>query len=122
MQVRDVMNPGGAMVSPDTPLEQVAAKTRNGDIVVIGEYDRLVGEVTEREVVACGSLDAAEAAKLTVRDVMSKPIIYCYPEEDVDAAVRIMRKHAVRRLPVVSHQKRLIGIISLDEAQRRTRH
>jgi CBS domain-containing protein len=122
MQVRDVMHPGGAMVSPDTPLAQVAGKAREGDVVVIGEYDRLVGEVTEREIVACGTLDADKAARLTVGDVMAKPIIYCYPEEEVDAAVRIMRKHAVRRLPVVSHQKRLIGIISLDEAQRRTRH
>jgi CBS domain-containing protein len=122
MQVRDVMHPGGAMVSPDTPLAQVAGKARDGDVVAIGEYDRLVGEVTEREIVACGTLDKEQAARLTVRDVMAKPIIYCYPEEEVDAAVRIMRKHAVRRLPVVSHQKRLIGIISLDEAQRRTRH
>jgi CBS domain-containing protein len=115
MQVKDVMHPGGALFSPDTPLEQVAAKTHEDGLAVIGEYDRLVGEVTESDIIARGSLDAKTAARLTARDAMSKPIIYCYPEEDVRDALRIMRKHAVKRLPVVSHQKRLIGVVALSD-------
>ena len=115
MQVKDVMHPGGILFSPDTPLEQIAAKTHEDGIAVIGEYDRLVGEVTESDIVARGSLDTKTAVRLTARDAMSRPIIYCYPEEDVGAALRIMRKHAIRRLPVVSHQKRLIGVVSLSD-------
>lgn len=115
MQVKDVMHPGGTLFSPDTPLEQVAAKTHEDGLAVIGEYDRLVGEVTESDIVARGSLDTKTAARLTARDAMSKPIIYCYPEEDVRDALRIMRKHAVKRLPVVSHQKRLIGVVALTD-------
>jgi CBS domain-containing protein len=109
------------LFSPDTPLEQVALKTHEDGVAVIGEYDRLVGEVTESDILARGSLDKRTASRLTARDAMSRPIIYCYPEEDVGAALRIMRKHAVQRLPVVSHQKRLIGVVSLSDVDRATR-
>jgi CBS domain-containing protein len=120
MQVKDVMHPGGTLFSPDTPLEQVAAKTHEDGVAVIGEYDRLVGEVTTNDILARGSLDRQTAARLTARDAMSRPIIYCYPEEDVTAALRIMQKHAVKRLPVVSHQKRLVGVVTLSDVSRAT--
>lgn len=113
MKVSEVMHLDAMWVGPDTPLPQVEARMREekSSAVPISEYDRLVGVVTERDIARCGS----EATKLTARDVMSRPIIYCYPEEDVDEALRIMRKHAVRRLAVVSHQKRVIGSLTLAD-------
>jgi len=119
MKVRDVMHPGGALVAPETPLSQITAMTQEAGVVPIGEYDRLVGIVTEREISAYGVNDIPN---LTARDVMSKPIVYCYPEEEVDDALRIMNKHAVHRLPVVSHQKRMIGVLELSAIAGRTRH
>lgn len=119
MKVRDVMHPGGALVAPETPLSQIAAMTHEAGVVPIGEYDRLVGIVTERELSAYAANDMP---KLTARDVMTKPIVYCYPEEEVDDALRIMNKHAVRRLPVVSHQKRMVGVLSLGDIAGKTRH
>lgn len=111
MKVRDVMHPEAMWVGPDTPLNQLAARARaqHTDCMPISEYDRLVGVVTERD------LAGREAERLTARDVMSKPIIYCYPEEDADDARQIMEKHAVHCLPVVSHQKRIIGSVSFDD-------
>ncbi len=119
MKVRDVMHPGGALVAPETPLSQLAAMMRDEGVVPVGECDRLVGIVTEREIAACATGDVA---KLTARDVMSKPIVYCYPEEEIDDALRIMNKHHVRRLPVVSHQKRMVGVLSLVDIAGKTRH
>ena len=118
MKVKDIMHTEATWVGPDTPLQQVAAKILedHAGVLPISEFDRLVGVVTARDVGAC---DAAQAQCLTARDVMSKPNVYCYPEEDADEAARIMRKHAVRRLTVVSHQKRIIGSVLLEEAERR---
>jgi CBS domain-containing protein len=112
MKVKDVMHPDTACFGPDTPLAQVVAKMRadHVDAVPISEYDRLVGVVTER-----GLRDTAKTEGLTARDVMSKPIVYCYPEEEADDARHIMEKHAVHRLPVVSHQKRIIGSLSFED-------
>lgn len=111
MKVRDVMHPDALWVGPDTPVNQLAAKARaqHTDCMPISEYDRLVGVVTERDIAG------REAESLTARDVMSRPIIYCYPEEDAEDALHIMEKHAVHHLPVVSHQKRIIGTVSFDD-------
>lgn len=119
MKVRDVMHPGGVLVAPETPLAQVTAMMHEDGVVPIGECDRLVGIVTEREISAFA---VGDVAKLTARDVMSKPIVYCYPEEEVDDALRIMNKHHVRRLPVISHQKRMIGVLTLGDIAGKTRH
>lgn len=114
MKVKDVMHPDAIWVGPETPVAQIEAKLQADDAgaVPVSEYDRLVGVVTRKDLARCGT---ANATRLTARDVMSKPIIYCYPEEEVAAARNIMRKHAVRRLPVVSHQKRIIGSVMIGD-------
>lgn len=117
MKVKDIMHPGAIWVGPGAPLPRVAAHVRDDDVVPINEYDRLVGEVTKREL-AEAQAPAAKSKRLTARDVMARPIIYCYPEEDAADALRIMKKHAVRRLPVVSHQKRLLGTVWFDDVKR----
>ena len=119
MKVKDVMHPGGALVAPETPLAQLTAMMHEEDIVPVGEYDRLVGIVTEREISAYA---VGDLPNLTARDVMSKPLVYCYPEEEIDDALRIMNKHAVHRLPVVSHQKRIVGVLTLSAIAGKTRH
>lgn len=112
MKVKDIMHPGATWIGPAAPLPDVAAHVRAEDVVPINEYDRLVGEVTKRDLARHG---VAKMQRLTVRDVMSRPIIYCYPEEEAADALRIMKKHAVRRLSVVSHQKRIVGTVWFDD-------
>ncbi len=112
MKVKDVMHHAATWVGPDAPLPDVTAHIQDEDVVPISQYDRLIGEVTKRDLA-----HQSKAKKLTARDVMSRPIIYCYPEEDAVEALRIMKKHAVRRLPVISHQKRLIGTVWLDDVK-----
>ena len=114
MKVRDVMHREATWIGPDAPLPRVAARIAEEDMVPISQYDRLVGEVTRRDL-AANSATGKQAKRLTARDVMSKPIVYCYPEEDAADARRIMRKHAIARLPVVSHQKRIVGTVWLSD-------
>ena len=114
MKVKDVMHSDAIWVGPGTPVAQIEAKLQADDAgaVPVSEFDRLVGVVTRKDLARCGTTGAK---RLTARDVMSKPIIYCYPEEEVAAARNIMHKHAVRRLPVVSHQKRIIGSVTIGD-------
>lgn len=115
MKVKEIMHRDATWIGPDTPLSNVAAKLSESEdgAVPVSEYDRLVGVVTKRDLARCTG-----AERLKARDVMSKPIIYCYPEEDVEDALHIMEKHAVRALPVVSHQKRVIGSITFTDVAR----
>lgn len=112
MKVREIMHRDATWIGPDAPLSNIAAKLDEQDAAIpINEYDRLVGVITKRDIERC----ATNAERLKARDVMSKPIIYCYPEENVEDALHIMERHAVRALPVVSHQKRIIGHIAMSD-------
>ena len=114
MKVKDVMHRAATWIGPDAPLPEVSAHIRDEDVVPISQYDRLIGEVTKRDL-------ARHKRAKTAREVMHRPIVYCYPEEDTKEALRIMRKHAVRRLPVISHQRRLIGTVWLDDVKHEPR-
>jgi CBS domain-containing protein len=71
--------------------------------------------VTDRDIICRGIADGADCSALTARDVMSKPIIYCRDDDDLEHAIRVMEKNKIRRLPVISKDKRLIGMLALGD-------
>lgn len=117
MKVEDIMHKGAVWVKPTTPLAKLADKMRRQDIgsVPVGDNDRLVGMVTDRDICCRGLGKGRNAAKLTARDVMSKPIVCCKSDQDVTSALRIMRKAGVRRLPVIDRNKRMVGMLGLGD-------
>lgn len=100
-----------------TPVSALAKKMRDLDIgaIPIGENDKLVGMVTDRDLAIRAIVPGKDATKLTARDVMSKGIVYCRDGEDVEDAVRIMEQKQIRRLPVLDENKRLVGMLSLGD-------
>jgi CBS domain-containing protein len=90
---------------------------RDDDIgaIPIGENDRLIGMVTDRDIVCRGLADGHDIANLTARDVMSKPILYCRADQDIGDALRIMEQSQVRRLPVIDADKRLVGMLAIGD-------
>ena len=117
MKVKDIMHRGVAWVGPETSVVEIAQKMRDDDIgaVPIGENDRLVGMVTDRDIVCRGLAGSKDCRQLTARDVMSKPIVYVRADEDVEDALHLMEKNRIRRLPVIDENKRLAGILSLGD-------
>lgn len=117
MKVHEAMHSGVTWVEPDTPLGEIARMMRDQDIgsVPIGENDRLVGMVTDRDIVCKGVADGRDVASLSAREVMTGPIVFCRAEDDMDDAVRIMEEHEVRRLPVINADKRMVGILSMGD-------
>ncbi len=117
MQVKDAMHKTAEWAEVTTPVQLVAAKMRDLDIgaIPIGEKDRLVGMVTDRDIAMRAVAAGKDASKLTARDVMSNGIVYCRDTEDVNDAVRIMEQKQIRRLPVLNDQKRLVGVLSLGD-------
>jgi CBS domain-containing protein len=117
MKVKEVMHRGVTWVEPNTSVREIAQMMRDGDIgsVPIGENDRLVGIVTDRDIICRGIADSADCNGLTARDVMSKPIIYCRTDDELEYALRIMEKNKIRRLPVIDESKRLAGMLALGD-------
>jgi CBS domain-containing protein len=111
------MHRGVTWVEPATSIREIAQMMRDADIgsVPVGENDRLVGIVTDRDIICRGIADSADYNSLTARDVMSKPIIYCRADDELEYALRIMEKNRIRRLPVIDENKRLAGILALGD-------
>jgi CBS domain-containing protein len=118
MKVKDAMHKGVDWVSPDTPVTELAKLMRDHDVgaIPIGENDRLIGMVTDRDIVCKGlAQDNFDARGATARDVMTPEIHCCGEDDDLAKAVRHMEELKVRRLPVISKNKRMIGILSLGD-------
>jgi CBS domain-containing protein len=118
MKVKEVMHKGVDWVSPNTPVTELAKLMREHDIgcIPIGDNDRLVGMVTDRDIVCKGlAADGFNAGRATARDVMTEGIHCCREDDDLAKAVHHMETLKVRRLPVINKSKRMVGIISLGD-------
>lgn len=117
MKVKEAMHRGVAWVAPDTSVRELAKLMRDQDIgaLPIGENDKLIGMVTDRDIVCRGLVNGRDAASLTARDVMTPSIVWCRDEEDLDDAMRIMESKRIRRLPVIDKNKRMVGMLSLGD-------
>ncbi|MFL5294907.1 MAG: CBS domain-containing protein [Phenylobacterium sp.] len=116
MKVGECMTRDVRITSPEDTMREAAMAMADCDagVLPVGENDRLVGMVTDRDIairgVACGKGPEAK-----VRDVMSAEIRYCYEDDSADEVLRNMSDLQVRRLPVLNREKRLVGIVSLSD-------
>jgi CBS domain-containing protein len=118
MKVKDAMHKGVDWVSPETSVTELAKLMRDQDIgsIPIGENDRLVGMVTDRDIVCTGvAEDGFDSRTATARDVMTAGIHCCREDDDLAKAVRHMEELKIRRLPVINKNMRMVGILSVGD-------
>jgi CBS domain-containing protein len=118
MKVKDVMHRGVDWVSPNTPVSEIAKLMREQDIgcIPIGEDDRLIGMVTDRDIVCKGlTRNDFDPRRTMARDVMTDGIHCCRDDDDLAKVVHHMEKLQLRRLPVINKSKRMVGIVSLGD-------
>jgi len=117
MNVSEVMTREVKVVSPDDLLQTAAQIMQENDfgILPVGEDDRLIGMVTDRDITIRAVARGLAPTSCRVRDVMSSEVKFVYDDESVDDAARNMSELQVRRLPVVNRDKRLVGIVSLGD-------
>ena len=123
MRVRDLMTDAVKTATPSTRLEDVARLMRDEDIgsVPVAENEKLVGMVTDRDIVIRGLAESASLEGKCVRDVMSPQVLYCREDQTVEDVLKNMGEQQIRRLPVVDESKRLVGVVSLGDLSTRAR-
>jgi CBS domain-containing protein len=117
MRVREVMTPNVKVASPKDTLQHAAQMMIDIDCgaLPVGEDDRLVGILTDRDITIRAVAQGKSPAECRVSEVMSPEIKYIYEDETIEDASRNMSELQVRRLPVMNRKKRLVGIISLGD-------
>ena len=116
MKISSVMSRDVQLIKADDTIRSAAALMRKIDagLLPVAENDKLVGMITDRDIAIRGVAEG-KGPDAKVRDAMSPEVKYCFEDEDLDDAVRSMGEQKVRRLPVMSRDKRLVGIVSLGD-------
>ena len=112
MKVKDAMTSEPAKIGPDDGCAQAAMLMREedcGSLPVVRD-GKLVGIVTDRDIVVRAAADGRDLKTTKVSEVMSADPVTIGPDADIDEAAKLMAQHQVRRLPVVD-KGRLVGII-----------
>lgn len=121
MKIASIMHKGPASISPSTPVSSIAKimKTENIGAMPVVDNGRVVGIVTDRDLVVQALADSGARVDLTARQVMTGNVICCHDTDDTDHAVRLMEDHRVRRLPVLDEADRLVGMVSVVDMSER---
>ncbi|MDT0328363.1 CBS domain-containing protein [Nocardiopsis lambiniae] len=117
--ISDVMTAPVRTVAPATSLREVAEIMRDSDLgdVLVAEEDRLVGIVTDRDVIVRCVAQGGDPADHTAGEICSSEMVTVTPRSDIREAVNTMRQGAVRRLPVVDGG-RLVGVVTMGDLAR----
>jgi len=119
MTVRDLQTSNVKTVSPDTDLAVVARLMWEGDcgaVPVVTDDRKVIGMITDRDICIASATRARPPAEIRAGEVITNHGVHAVkPDDDVRVAMRTMRKHKVRRLPVVDRDQRLAGIVSIND-------
>lgn len=124
MKISEVMTRNVERLAPGTTLQEAARIMRKldcGFLPVSDDKDeKLIGVVTDRDIVVRAVAEGKEPAECQVRDIVSDKVLYCYADDEIERATDSMQQQGVYRLIVLdnSDSKQLCGIISLGDILR----
>lgn len=121
MQFKDITTKNVTFIKPSTPLQEAANIMRDKDVgaLPVGENDRLVGIITDRDIVVRALAEDTDIKSKTVEPVMSPYCHHCFEDESLEDLSKNMAKNHVRRLPVLNRDKCLVGIVALGDLSRK---
>lgn len=117
MKVREIMTSRAEVTDPDTTIQGAAQQMASvgAGFLPVCENDRIVGSVTDRDIVVRGLANGRDPAATSVGEAMTPGILYANQDDDIEDAAASMREGRVRRLPVLNSEKQIVGVISLGD-------
>jgi CBS domain-containing protein len=118
MKLKEIMTKEIEVIHPDDTLQIAAQKMANRDIgfLPVCDGDRLVGVITDRDLVLRGIAQGINSTAMLGRELITSPVIYCFEDQGVKEAAKLMEENQIRRLVVLSRpDKRLVGVVSLGD-------
>jgi CBS domain-containing protein len=122
-KISELMTPDPCAIEADKPVSYAARMLKDEDVGLapIVEGDRLVGTLTDRDIVTRVVAEGKDPQSVTVREVASTDVVTVDPEQDLDEALRLMASNQVRRLPVVEEDGRLVGVVAQADVARQAK-
>jgi len=117
MKVSEIMTSNVECVSPETSVTDLALKMKALDVgfIAICENDRLIGTVTDRDIVIRGLAGGQDINSLEARRLMTNQVHWCFEDDNVNDVAEKMRDKEVRRMLILNKDKRLVGVVSIGD-------
>ena len=117
MKLKDVMTTQVEVVRPEASLQEAAEKMRSLDVGALPVCDgqQLKGMVTDRDITVRATAQGRDPKATLVRDVLSPELVYAFEDQDLEEVQQLMQEKQIRRLPVLSRDKQLVGIVALAD-------
>jgi CBS domain-containing protein len=117
MAIGDYCEKPAASIRGDETVRTAAQRMRNEGLgcLVVAKEGRPVGMVTDRDLMLETLCKRLDAGAVKVEEVASRPLVAIEQDAPLREAVRMMRRHAIRRLPVVDDKGQLVGIVAADD-------
>ena len=114
--LKDVMSRDVKVIGPEMTIREAARMMSDGDfgMMPVGDNDRMIGAISDRDI-TIRAVAQGKGPDTTVREIMSAGIRWAYDDDTVEHAAKLMSEHQIRRLPVVDHDNRLVGIVALGD-------
>jgi CBS domain-containing protein len=111
------MNARVSVATPDDTVQQATRLMRdeNTDVLAVGDGDRLIGLVTEHDVAMRLVAEGKDPVQTKVREVMSQEAKFVFDDQGLADAAHDMVEHRASRLPVLSRDKRIVGLVSAGD-------
>lgn len=112
--IREAMTSNPCTIDANKPVAYAAKMMKDEDVGLapVVEGNRLVGTVTDRDIVTRVIAEGRDPGSTSVRDIASTDLVTIDPQQGLDEALRLMAQHQVRRLPVVEEDGRLVGVLA----------
>lgn len=117
MKLGEIMTNKVSVIGPEASLTEAAKMMDDlnvGDLPVC-DGSRLLGIITDRDIVIRSISAGQDPNSTKVRDAMTSPVVYCSDDADLHDAAKLMKDNQIRRLPIVNKDKALVGIVSLGD-------
>src|SRR5215211_7373647 len=117
MRIADVMTREVKVIGPERSVREAARLMDDLNVgpLPVCDGERLVGMITDRDITTRATAAGQDPKTTPVSEAMSKDVFYLYEDQDVREAAKLMSDKQIRRLPVISRDKRLVGIVSLGD-------
>lgn len=116
-QLKEIMTPSLDIISPNATTADAARKMKDLDVgaIPVCDGEALLGMITDRDLVLRVMAIGRDPVQAKVSEAMTAGVVFCYEDEEAETAAELMAEKQIRRLPILSRNNRLVGIVSLGD-------
>jgi CBS domain-containing protein len=122
MKVSEIMTPDFEMIDSTSSLTEAAQKMKSFNIgfLPVQEGNKLIGLITDRDIVVRAVAEGQDPNATPVKDIISSELVFCHEDDSVEDVARLMEENQVRRLIVTDYSGTPVGIVSLGDIAAKT--